>query len=99
VTPDPELAEKLLPSVMSLASAVLDFSRHALLTEATETDTMLKHVLALGSKWNPKTGGLGVALMGLVPANVKATAEKWNLNILSEFPWVSICSCQPQVSY
>lgn len=88
LTPDPELAEKLLPTVMTLASALLNVCRDALLTETGVSDPLLKHVLALGSRWNPKTGSLGMALMGLVPPAVKTVAEKWNSNTLSEFPWV-----------
>lgn len=87
ITPDPELSEKLLPRVMELASALLDISK-SLLVESGGNDPMLKHVLALGSRWHPKTGPLGVALMNLVPPAVKAAAEKWNSNTLYEFPWV-----------
>jgi hypothetical protein len=48
-----------------------------------------KAILAISSSRCNKTNNLATALMTLLPAGVRTVLEKWNDNIVADFPWVS----------
>ena len=48
-----------------------------------------KAILAISSSRCNKTSSLATALMALLPAGVRTVLEKWNDNIVADFPWVS----------
>ena len=47
-------------------------------------------VLAISSTKGTKTQALANAITQLLPAPVTAALEKWNANVVTNFPWVTI---------
>ncbi|XP_069695727.1 E3 ubiquitin-protein ligase UBR4 isoform X2 [Periplaneta americana] len=93
-----DLAQELLPHVLTLTETIIACSRSSLLYQMNESSEPVgkyslqdfqafKEILAISSSRCNKTNNLATALMALLPAGVRTVLEKWNDNGVADFPW------------